>query len=283
MIILIDYELKNGLNVHLHKKDIDRVEYIQGLEPTEQITSAYNRLGCDLIINANFFSMAQDKWYGYPTGQLYDEGKMLSNYALSKYGYGFNGVDLPVFDKENSLKNKDFVGGHPLLVKDGKINIDTTEYGFSATSTQKRGRTCVGDYEDTFVIRCVSDSIWTKRYSIPEMAQVMINNGCRNAVNYDGGGSTQWIFSINGKIISKYISGRPVDGFICVWFKKDKEVSPTSPTPANNDYIIHTVEKGEYLSLIAKKYGTNYIKIAQDNGIKSPYIINIGQKLKIYK
>lgn len=280
---MIDYELKNGLNIHLHKKDINRIEYVKGLEPTEQITNAHKRLGCDLIINANFFSMAQDKWYGYPSGRLWDGNKLLSNWDLSKYGYGFNGIDLPVFDEENSLKNKDFVGGFPLLVKDGKINIDTNVYGFSATSTQKRGRTCVGDYEDTFVIRCVSDSIWTKRYSIPEMAQVMINNRCRNAVNLDGGGSTQWIFSIDGKIISKYISGRPVDGFICVWLKKEKEISYSPQTPVNNDYITHIVQKGEYLSLIAKKYGTTYIKIAQDNGIKSPYIINVGQKLKIYK
>ena len=276
---MIDYELKNGLNVHLHKKDIERIEYIKGLEPTEQIMNAYKRLSCDFIINANFFSMANDKWYGYPTGQLWDEGKMLSNYALSKYGYGFNGKDLPVFDKENSLKNKDFVGCHPLLVKDGKINIDTNEYGFSATSTQKRGRTCIGDFKDTFVIRCVADDWWTKRYSIPEMAQIMINNGCVNAVNLDGGGSTQWIFSIDGKIISKHITNRPVDGFICVWFKKEQ---PKQENPTQN-YIIHTVQKGEYLSLIAKKYGTTYLKIAKDNGIKSPYIISVGQKLKIYK
>ncbi len=272
---MIDYELKNGLNIHLHKNYIDRIEYIKGLEPTEQIMSAYNRLGCDLIINANFFSMAQDKWYGYPSGQLWDEGKLLSNYGLSKYGYGFNGKDLPVFDKENSLKNKDFVGFYPLLIKDGKINIDTNESGFSANSTQKRGRTCVGSYKDTFVIRCVSDSIWTKRYSVPEMAQIMINNGCVNAGNLDGGGSTQWVFSINGKIISKYISGRPVDGFICVWLKKEQ--------PKEVNTIIHTVQKGEYLSLVAKKYNATYLKIAQDNGIKSPYTIYVGQKLKIYK
>lgn len=49
-------------------------------------------------------------------------------------------------------------------------------------------------------------------------------------------------------------------------------------TPAET---FHVIQKGETLSGIAKKYGTNYTKLAKINGIKNPNIIYPGQKLKI--
>lgn len=47
--------------------------------------------------------------------------------------------------------------------------------------------------------------------------------------------------------------------------------------------ITYTVKSGDTLSAIAKKYGTNYQKIAKDNGISNPNKIYPGQKLVIKK
>jgi len=47
------------------------------------------------------------------------------------------------------------------------------------------------------------------------------------------------------------------------------------------EYIVYTVKKGDTLIKIALTYGTTYQSIAQLNNIKSPYTIEIGQKLKI--
>lgn len=47
--------------------------------------------------------------------------------------------------------------------------------------------------------------------------------------------------------------------------------------------ITHTVKKGDTLSGIGKKYNVKWTKIAKDNNIKFPYIIRIGQKIKINK
>ena len=56
--------------------------------------------------------------------------------------------------------------------------------------------------------------------------------------------------------------------------------APSTPaTPAGE--MVHTVQRGETLSSIAKKYGTTYQKIAQLNGIANPNLIRVGQKLKI--
>ena len=95
---------------------------------------------------------------GGTTGYVTDEGKVLSAAVLSPWGYGFVNKKTPVFSNNNSIGAIDFLGGYPLLIKDSKISIDTTEYGFSATSTAKRGRTAIGLKADgTFVIRSIKD------------------------------------------------------------------------------------------------------------------------------
>ena len=48
-----------------------------------------------------------------------------------------------------------------------------------------------------------------------------------------------------------------------------------------NDRVYHTVQRGETLSSIAKKYGTTYVKIALLNGIANPNKIYVGQKLRV--
>ena len=67
----------------------------------------------------------------------------------------------------------------------------------------------------------------------------------------------------------------------------DPEVYAKTYTPISekvskedNTYI---VKKGDTLISIAKKYNTTYQKIASDNNIKNPNIINVGQKLVINK
>jgi murein DD-endopeptidase MepM/ murein hydrolase activator NlpD len=55
---------------------------------------------------------------------------------------------------------------------------------------------------------------------------------------------------------------------------------PAAPVTKKPD-VIYTVQKHDTLSAIASKYGTTYQKIASDNGIKNPNVINIGQKLII--
>ena len=56
-----------------------------------------------------------------------------------------------------------------------------------------------------------------------------------------------------------------------------------SGKPVKPSYVIYTVKRGDTLSGIASKFGTNYKKIATDNGINNPNKIFAGQQLKIYK
>lgn len=55
----------------------------------------------------------------------------------------------------------------------------------------------------------------------------------------------------------------------------------TTTTPSTGSETVYTVQKGDTLSGIAKKYGTTYQKLAEYNGIANPNIISVGQKIKI--
>lgn len=58
--------------------------------------------------------------------------------------------------------------------------------------------------------------------------------------------------------------------------------SPPPPPQTNSGgSTTYTVQPGDYLSLIASKFGTTYTAIAQANGISSPYLIYPGEHLTI--
>lgn len=208
----IDYDLSKGLLINLKPTDIKKIEYVHGLQPTERIDAAYKRIGCDIITNANFFGMSG----GIQTGHLADEGKILSEGFLSKWGFEFLGKTKAVFTHWNKRTGADFLGGYPCLVRDGKLAIDTTEAGFSAASTAskyKRGRTAIGIKADgAFVIRAVHDNDSANKITVPTLAQHMISLGCVDAVNLDGGGSSSWITPWG-----RYVATRPLDGFLAIW------------------------------------------------------------------
>ena len=82
------------------------------------------------------------------------------------------------------------------------------------------------------------------------------------------------------------VNGRYIRGYGVPKYSKKVTAgvsAPTAPsTPAApSGETVHTVQKGETLSSIAKKYGTTYQKIAQHNGIANPNLIRVGQKIKI--
>ena len=64
----------------------------------------------------------------------------------------------------------------------------------------------------------------------------------------------------------------------------EKPATTTTQTDNSHpDYILHTVKKGEYLALIAKKYGTTVAKIVSYNHLSNANALKVGQQLKIPK
>lgn len=56
--------------------------------------------------------------------------------------------------------------------------------------------------------------------------------------------------------------------------------STGSSTSSTND-VVYTVKSGDTLSGICSRYGADWKKVAEYNGLKNPHLINVNQKIKI--
>lgn len=109
------------------------------------------------------------------------------------------------YDKEelSRLQNEAHwaIGTSYCLVKDGNINLMNTDK-FSH-SKNKEPRTMIGQKADGTFILAVADgrSATSSGLTAKEQAQVMLDLGCVNAVNLDGGGSSTMVITRGNKPI----------------------------------------------------------------------------------
>ena len=65
--------------------------------------------------------------------------------------------------------------------------------------------------------------------------------------------------------------------------KKVQEEMEVLEVAEKSEEIIHIVGRGESLSGIAEKYGVKVEQIIEDNGIKNPSVVYVGQKVVVKK
>lgn len=98
---------------------------------------------------------------------------------------------LPVPIKANGYQYEDIaygLGGGPMLIKNGEIAFTYCEgiwWGSGVDLNINRPRTAVGYTEDNKVIMLVVNSL-----KIEDLPSLMLDLGCYEAINLDGGGST---------------------------------------------------------------------------------------------
>jgi Icc-related predicted phosphoesterase len=87
------------------------------------------------------------------------------------------------------------VGGGPVLVKNGKINVSSREEGFGGSHLQRHPRTAIGYKDKNTLIMMVVDGRQeaSAGVTLPELAQLMFETGAVEAVNLDGGGSSAMV------------------------------------------------------------------------------------------
>jgi hypothetical protein len=88
------------------------------------------------------------------------------------------------------------IGGGPTLVRDSIVQVTYNEeifWGSGVGYDNRDPRTAVGFTPDNHVILFVADGRQTisQGVSLPELAGIMLDLGCVEAMNLDGGGSTQ--------------------------------------------------------------------------------------------
>lgn len=114
------------------------------------------------------------------------------------------------------------IGGGPMLVKNGQIKITYNEevfWGSGVGLDNRDPRTGVGFTADNKIILAVADGRQTASdgLSLPEFAQFFIDRGCTDAMNLDGGGSSQ--MAVRGTLINMPEGGvtqRPLPAILAV-------------------------------------------------------------------
>lgn len=61
----------------------------------------------------------------------------------------------------------------------------------------------------------------------------------------------------------------------------NRQLNAGEPVEEPKEEVVYYVKKGDTLSSIARRYGTTWAKLAENNGIKNPNLIYVGQKIVI--
>ncbi len=117
---------------------------------------------------------------------------------------------------------KILIGGGPLLLENGKVNVRTREEQIAPDIAWGRApRTAIGMKKDGTVLLLVVDgrSNLSKGLTLEELATYFLRLGARDALNLDGGGSS--IMVIDGKAVNHPSDGheRPVSIGVGVFAK----------------------------------------------------------------
>ena len=137
---------------------------------------------------------------------------------------------------------KHALGGGPVLVKNSTRSITYDEevfWGSGVGLSNKDPRTALGIMEDGTVILFVVDGRQSTSFgmSLIEMADELISLGCVEAINLDGGSSTQMIF--NGELVNRPLGSASVVSVLALL--PNDSLNTTPPTSEN---IIIDTENG---------------------------------------
>lgn len=158
------------------------------------------------IANAGFFSMS-NPWF--PVFGLKIDGKVLSADFSQGGSIAFNGNSIAYFKKGEYIPYNypDAVSGYPSLLENG---VKASSFSYCIDNSD-RGRTLLGFNDTHVVLTCVPDRAGKADFTLDESILYMKSQGCKFAINLDGGGSSQCIF--NGDAIT---SSRLVNNFVYI-------------------------------------------------------------------
>ncbi len=219
----------NILKVDYTRKDLEILSVTAtpsapttGRKRTSEICHEWNAIAG---INGGYFKFFPPM----PVGLVVHHGKIIIPSVKSKLprgAIGFTKTHRVVIDlvevKEGKIVGlngtdwsdvSEAMGGGPILVRDGETTVSWTEevtvgswkeesMGLSF-STTAHPRTAIGVTKDTTVILVVVDGRQPKvsiGMSLNDLAQLMIQLGCMDAINLDGGGSSTMV--VQDKVVN---------------------------------------------------------------------------------
>ena len=197
---------KGGKLYTVPLSDIGYIGYFYAKNGKEEIKSARTRItkergrAPDFLMNAELFDFNTRK----------AASDVVSNGVIHRltegYGLAFPGNTTAVFSYKNNVGADDYIGAYPTLVRNGKEEVTNP-----AGITGRRGRTALGLGNGNLYTVLLPDSGGA---TLAELRRAFINAGAENAINLDGGRSTQFYAPLGN-----HRSGRSVRGYIGIWLK----------------------------------------------------------------
>ena len=200
-------KLNGGALYTVPLSDIEYIGYFYGNKGKETVKKAYTRIkklrgrAPDFLMNAELFDFNTR----CAVSDVVSQGKV--HKLTENYGIAFPENKTAVFCYKNNVKAADYVGAYPVLLRDGKATT-AVPAGISGS----RGRTALALDGEKIYIALVPDG--KNDATLTELKREFISAGARDAINLDGGGSTQFYAPMGN-----CFSSRPVRGFIGIWVR----------------------------------------------------------------
>lgn len=200
------------------KDEIRKINFALCKQPTETLSSFYKRQTDKpaIVVNAGFFAMST----GATTFNYVNEGQTISYNKLYQWGMGVIGDNNMQYGWLKAKSWRDFISGYPVLLDNKK----KCSYDYASDANYKARRTAIGYNDDTIFIVCVENP----GMYFAQLQDLMLEVGCKYAINLDGGGSTKMLH--NGKSVTKDATDRPVDNVVAIYLKQETKKTETNKT-----------------------------------------------------
>lgn len=196
----------------------------------ETVATLANRNGAVAAVNGGFWKVdgkpagalkINHQWFGTPTkprgaigwsliNQKVLIDRILTNYSLSECPSESHIEVVPVSDPPHTTPEEwseveNIVGGTPLLIRKGNLIEDfSPEQTLNSFLVNKYPRTAIGIKDNGDWIFVVVDGAFyglIGGMTIQELSLLMLDLGCIEALNLDGGGSSTMV--IDGKVVNE--------------------------------------------------------------------------------
>ncbi len=193
-------------------------------EVMAQNLSAISRGGVAYPVTRSFFGLTTERMLS--VDWIYHFGSRVEDiYVFDQPTPNAPGNPAPIPTKSQGRPYEKLltgIGGGPTLVKNGVVSISHDEEVFWESGigyATKNPRTAAGVTADNHAILLVVDGrqAASEGVTLPELAQMLVELGCVEAMNLDGGGSTQ--MAIGNQLINRPEGGtymRPVPSILAV-------------------------------------------------------------------
>lgn len=211
--------------------------------------------GADIVINGTLYTFSTMK----PCLDFKADGVVYSDEEPLYEGYGWNNNDYYMVRTTNMAKYDNFISSCNLIKQEKECSVDGIAWVAGA-----RPRTAIGWKANGKMIIYVTNHNET----VATVTKNLREAGCVDAINLDGGGSTQISTRNYGSIYSP--EGRKVQNYLCIWEDTPQQApsSPNTSKPASYWNTTPTNASGFPLKI----RGTTNLNVRQSATSSSPLV-----------